>query len=64
MKEPVIERVKLWHTLFERKRSDTMIDAIMQIIERTRIEQGHTKAEEKAKEIRGLIETGISEPEL
>ena len=61
MKEPTIDRLLLMHELWERKLSDTTIEAVVQIIERTRIEQGHSKAEAVAKEIREIIETENSE---
>jgi hypothetical protein len=64
MKDRVIERLKLMHEELERNFSNTTTEAITQIIERTRKEQGHSEAEAKAKELRLLIETGISEAEL
>ncbi len=64
MKTPTIDRLKLMHELWERKLSDTTIEAIVQVLESTRINQGHPRAEEVAKEIRGLIEGGLDETEL
>ena len=52
------------HELWEMELSDDTIEAVVQIIEHTRINCGHDGAEAKAKEIRMLIETGISEAEL
>lgn len=62
MQTQTIERLKLMHELWARNLSDTTIEAIVQIMESMRTEQGHSEAE--AKEIRELIETGISEAEL
>ena len=64
MKAPVMERLLLGHAERVRNISDDTSEIITQIIERTRIEQGHLEAEARAKEIRELIETGISESEL
>ena len=64
MNAPVIERLKLMHEELVRNFSDTTMEAITQIIESTRINQGHTKAEETAKAIRELIEAGLTEAEL
>ena len=64
MKIQVIERSKLFLSQWVRTCSDTTHEAITQIIERTLKEQGHEEAEAKSKEIRLLIETGISEAEL
>ncbi len=64
MKIQTIERIKLMHEEFARKFSDTTVEAITQIIESVRINSGHDKAEEEAKEIRELIESGIDETEL
>ena len=64
MKIPTIERLKLMHELWKRKFSNTTIEAITQIIESTRINRGHLAAEEKAKEIRELIEQELSEAVL
>ena len=61
MKAPVIERLKLMHEELARNFSNTTTEAITQIIERTRLEQGHSKAESVAKEIREIIETENSE---
>ena len=63
-KLPTIERVLLMHEEFARGFSDTTTEAITQIIESTRINSGHFAAEAKAKEIRMLIESDISEAEL
>lgn len=59
-----IERWKLLRTIWDATLSDITIEKITQIIERTRIEKGHVSAEAVAKEIRLLIESGISEEEL
>lgn len=64
MSTPVIERLKLMHERLERNFSDDTQEAITQIIESLRINQGHHAAEAKAKEIRELIESGLSEAEL
>ena len=64
MNAPVIERLKLMHERLERNFSDTTQEAITQIIESLRINQGHGAAEAKAKEIRELIEAGLGETEL
>lgn len=64
MKETTIERLILMHELWEWNLSDTTIETIVQIIENIRINHGHDKAEAKAKEIRLLMETGISEAEF
>ena len=64
MKAPVIERLLLMHEELERNFSDTTTEAITQIIESTRIDQGHEAAEVRAKKIRELIEDGLSETQL
>ena len=64
MEVQVRERSRLTHELLERNLSNTTIEVVSQIMESTRKEQGHSKAEAKAKEIRELIETGISEEQL
>lgn len=64
MKDRVIERLKLMHELWERNLSNTTIEAIVQLLENTRLNKGHSKAEEIAKELLTLIESGISEAEL
>lgn len=64
MKAPVIERLLLMHEELERNFSDTTTEAITQIIKSTRIDQGHEAAEARAKEIRELIEDGLSETQL
>ena len=64
MNIPTIDRLKLMHEVWERKLSDDMVETIVQIIESTRINQGHLAAEEKAKEIRELIEQEPSEAVL
>ena len=61
---PVIERLKLMHERLVRNFSDETSEAITQIIESTRIHQGHLQAEAKAKEIRTLIEEELDEAEL
>lgn len=61
---PTIDRLKLLHELWARKLSDDTVEAVVQILESTRINQGHEAAEAKAKELRLLIETEISEEEL
>ena len=63
-KLPTIERVRLMHEEFVRGFSDNTNEVITQIIESTRINNGHFAAEAKAKEIRLLIENNISEAEL
>ena len=63
-KLPTIERVRLMHEEFSRKFSDTTIETITQIMEDIRINRGHFAAEAKAKEIRLLIESEISEADL
>ena len=64
MQIPTIDRLKLLHELWERSLSDVVIEAVVQNIEYIRKNQGHSAAESKAKEIRLLIETGITESEL
>ena len=64
MKIPTIERLKLMHEELVRNFSNATTEAITQIIESTRINQGHLAAEEKAKEIRELIEQELSEAVL
>ena len=59
-----IERLKLMHELVKRKLSRKTIETIAKFIENTFNAYGYVKAEEKAKQIRELIETGISEAEL
>ena len=63
-KLPTIERLLLMHEILVRGLSDDALEAITQIIESTRINSGHFAAESKAKEIRQLIESDISEVEL
>ena len=63
-KLPTIERVRLMHEEFARVFSDNTTEVITQIIESTRINNGHFAAETKAKEIRLLIENNVSEAEL
>lgn len=46
------------------RKFSAMMEAITQIIENTCINQGHLSAEEKAKEIRELIEQELSEAVL
>ncbi len=64
MKIQTIERVKLMHEEFARNFSDATTEVITQILESVRINAGHDKAEEVAKEIRELIESEIEETEL
>ena len=64
MKIQIIERSKLMRAEWKRELSDDTVEVITRIIEYTRINHGHDKAEAIAKEIRLLIETGISEAEL
>ena len=64
MEVRVRERVRFTHEMLERNLSDTTIEVVAQIMENTRKEQGHGEAEIKAKEIRMLIETGLSEQSL
>ena len=59
-----IERLKLMHELVKRKLSRSTIETVAQIVENTYNAHGYAKAELKAKEIRELIESGISEAEL
>ena len=59
-----IERLKLMHELVKRKLSRKTVETVAQLIETAYNTQGYVKAEEKAKKIRELIETGISEAEL
>ena len=61
MKEPTIERLLLFHEIWKRNLSDDTLEAIVQIVERTRIDQGHTKAEDAAKKIRIILEAENSE---
>ena len=64
MKIPTIDRLNLLHELWKLNLSDTAIEAVVKLLENTRIEQGHEKAELIAKEILSLIQTEISETEL
>ena len=64
MKIQTIERIRLMHDVFERKFSDATTEVITQIIESIRMNAGHDKAEEEAKKLRELIESGIDETEL
>lgn len=59
-----VERLTIMHELWVRNFSNITIEKIVQILEEIRINYGHDKAEAKAKEIRLLIETGISAAEL
>ena len=59
-----IERLKLMHELVKRKLSRNAIETVVQIVEATYNASGYEKAEAKAKEIRELLESGISEAEL
>ena len=59
-----IERLKLMHELVKRKLSRNAIETVVQIVEATYNAHGYAKAEAKAKEIRELLESGISEAEL
>ena len=63
MEVQVRERSRLTHELLVRNMSDTTIEAVAKIMESMRKENdyGETEAEAKAKEIRKLIETGLSE---
>ena len=63
MEVQVRERVRLTHELLVRNMSDTTIEAVAKIMESMRKENDYreTEAEVKAKEIRELIETGLSE---
>ena len=64
MKITAIERLKLWQKEWEMKFSDSTSKMITQILVHIRENSGHNQAETQAKEIRELIETGISEREL
>ena len=64
MKIQIIERSKLHRIEWSMELSDTTHEAITQSVEYARINFGHNKAEEVAKEIRELIESRISETEL
>lgn len=64
MNAPVIERLKLMHEELARNFSYITREAITQIIEKIRINQGHSQAEKKAREIRELIESGVREKDL
>jgi uncharacterized membrane-anchored protein len=59
-----IERLKLMHELVKRKSSRNAIENVVQIVEATYNAHGYAKAEAKAKDIRELLESGISESEL
>ena len=60
----VIERSKLLRAEWARNYSDNTTDIITDIIVKARESKGHDAAEAVAKEIRLLIESGISEEEL
>ena len=64
MSIPIIERHKLIRAEWARNFSDATMEAITRIIVSTRINLGHCEAEEKAKELRELIESGISETDF
>ena len=64
MKIQAIERCKLLHLELSMALSDATHEAIIQSVEYARINFGHDKAEEVAKEIRELIESGINEADL
>ena len=64
MKIQIIERSKLMRAEWARNFSNITMDAITDILVTAREEKGHDEAEAIAKEIRLLIETGISEIEL
>ena len=59
-----IERLKLMHELVKRKLSRNAIEKVSQTVEAAYNTHGYAKAEAKAKEIRELLESGISEGEL
>ena len=59
-----IERSKIMRILWAKTLSNTAVEKIVKVIGNTRIESGHEAAEAKAKEIRELIESGLSEAEL
>ena len=64
MKIQTIERCKLLHLELSMELSDATHESIIQAVEYARITHGHDKAEEVAKEIRELIESGINEADL
>ena len=64
MSTPTMERWTLCHIFLEKKFSRTMINEIISIIGDIRVNQGHEAAEAKAKEIKELIDKGLSEAEL
>ena len=64
MKIQVIERYQLHRLEWSMELSDATHEAITQYVEYARINFGHDKAEEVAKEIRELIESGINEADL
>ena len=64
MKIQVIERSQLHRLEWSMELSDATHEAITQSVEYARINFGHDKAEEVAKEIRELIESKIGEAEL
>ena len=61
---PTIERCKLTHLELAMNLSNTTSERITQIIANTRTSKGHEASEAKAKEIRELLESGISEKDL
>ena len=58
------QRALLLKCTSEKRLSVPTQQEIALIIQRARIEHGHSEAEKKAKEIRELIESGITEQEL
>lgn len=61
---PNVEQFKLFRAKGARNFSESTNEIITQILLSTRTNQGYGAAEEKAKEIRLLIESDISEEEL
>ena len=64
MQGMVTERLKLMHELWEKNLSDTTIEAVVRAIENTRVSQGHREAEQKAIELKAIVDSSKTEQEL
>ena len=64
MSTPIMERWTLWRKFSEKRSSHTLIEEITRVLVDLRVNQGHEAAEAKAKEIKELIDKGLSEAEL
>ena len=64
MEAPVRERLLLTRIELGKNFSNITTETITRILKNIRVNHGHKAAEAKAKEIRKLIESGLSEAEL